>query len=285
MIAVVCALPDRPAAVVRAAAPDLPPMALQQGIYGVVRVRVALEASGAIRDAVVVSTPSRVLQAESIRAARASVFAPARRRCVNVASAYEFRVLYAPDGPRASSPPVPSPSPSPLLSPQPDLARPWQLSWSTGGSYSFMERTVRSSRSYAQVYDTFPISHRAECHGTLLAQALDRVIAALRAARPETWRGGYYRLVHDPTPAPSPAGTPIPRPDVDVVATVRENGYEPGIMDSPTASLKLVTGGIAYEVGYEYGVSPGIRETLPAEIAELTRALDAATPERCARRR
>jgi hypothetical protein len=284
MIPVVCALPDRPASLVRAAAPELPPMALYQGIYGVVRVRVELDRTGAIRNAVIVTTPSRVLVPESLRAARASAFAPARRRCANVASSYEFRVLYAADGPRTSPLPVPPPTPSPSPLPKPDLARPWTLSWSTGGTYSYLDRTVSSSRKYAQVYDTFPISHRAECRGMLSASELDRVVAALRAARPETWRGDYYRLLSDPTPAPSPTGTPASRADVDVVAMVREIGFGSIVMDAPTGGVKLVTGGITYGVGYDFGAFPSTRETVPAEIAELTRALSAATPQRCARR-
>lgn len=259
-------------------------MALQQGIYGVVRVRVELDASGAVRDAVIVSSPSGVLKFESLRAARASTFSPARRHCAHVASAYEFRVLYAEDGPRVPRPPGPSPSPSPTPLPKPDLGKPWRLVWSTDGSYSFLERTVTSSGTYAQLYDTFPTSHRAECSGTLDAPVLERVTAALRRAHPESWHGGY-RLALDPTPAPSPAATPTPRPAVDVVAVVRESFYSPAVMDAPTASLTLTAGGQTYGVGYEYGVTRGVRETIPDEIRELTRALDAATPERCMQRR
>ena len=280
MIPVVCALPDRPASLVRAAAPELPPMALYQGIYGIVRVRVELDRTGAIQDAVIVSTPSRVLEKESLRAARASAFAPARRRCANVASSYEFRVLYAADGPRASSPPAPTPSPLPRA--KPDLALPWQLSWSTHSLYGFMDRSVNSSRSYAQASDTFPLSHRVECRATLSAREFDRVTAALLAAQPETWRGDYYRLVGDPTPAPSPTGTPASRPDVDVVATVRNDEYELGVADAPRVSIKLMAGGTSYDVEYEFGAFPNTHETVPARIAELTRALDAAIPQRCA---
>ncbi|HWT04523.1 MAG TPA: TonB family protein [Xanthomonadales bacterium] len=276
----ICFLPDRPAALVHATAPELPPMALYQGIYGVVRVRVALDASGAVRDAVVVVTPSRVLERESLRAARASTFAPARRHCAHVASTYEFRVLYAEDGPRASPLPGPSPSPSPTPLPKPDLAKPWELMWATVGSYSFTQRTVTSSGVYTQLYDTFPISHRAECRGALDAPALERVAAALRAARPETWRGSY-RLADDPSPSPSPAAVRTPRPAVDVIAAVRENRIFPGIMDAANASLTLDTGGITYRVGYEYGATIGNRETVPAGIADLARVLGAATPERC----
>ena len=263
--------------------PELPAMALQQGIYGVVRVRVELDASGAVRDAVVVSSPSGVLKFESLRAARASTFSPARRHCAHVASAYEFRVLYAEDGPRVPRPPAPSPSPSPTPLPKPDLGNPWRLVWSTEGSYSSLERTVTSLGTYAQVYDTFPTSHRAECSGMLDASVLERVTAALRRAHPESWHGGY-RLAPDPTPAPSPAATP--RPAVDVVAVVREGFvFFRGFADAPTARLTLTAGGQTYGVGYESGVGPGIRETVPDEIRELTRALDAATPERCMQRR
>ena len=283
MIPVVCALPDRPASLVRAAAPELPPMALYQGIYGVVRVRVELDPAGAIRDVAVVSTPSRVLVPESLRAARASAFTPARRLCANVASSYEFRVLYAADGPRASSPAAPAPSPLPR--PKPDLARPWQLSWSTHSLSSFTNRSVSSSRSYAQASDTLPLSHRAECRASFSAPELERVTAALLAAQPETWRGDYYRLVGDPTPAPSSTRTAFSRPDVDVVAMVRDDEYQPGIADAPRVSLKLMAGGTSYDVEYEFGAFPSTHETVPAKIAALTRALGAAIPQRCAPRR
>jgi TonB family protein len=253
--------------------PDLPPMALQQGIGGVVRVRVSLDASGAVRDVVVTSTPSGILRSESLRAARASTFAPARRRCANVASSYEFRVLYDPERPPVL-PPRPAPSPTPASLPVPNFAQPWKLVWSTSGSYSYSTRTLSSSRSYSGVYDTFPISHRAECRVTLSSAAFDRFAAALRESRAERWRPSY-RSGAEPTAAPSPVPVPTSTPAVDVVAVVRGEVFIPHTADAGTSKITLTASGTSYETSFEYGYSPGV-EPVPAEVENLTRAFDAA---------
>ncbi|MDQ6943039.1 MAG: energy transducer TonB [Candidatus Eremiobacteraeota bacterium] len=273
MIPLICMQPDRPAALVRASTPDLPPMALQQGIGGVVRVRVSLDASGAVRDVVVTSTPSGILRSESLRAARASTFAPARRRCVNVASAYEFRVLYDPERPPAL-PPRPTPSPSPMPPPAPNLAQPWQLVWSTSGSYSYSTRTLSSSRSYSRIDDTFPISHRVECRVTLSTAAFERFTAELRASRAERWRSSY-RVGAEPTAAPSPVPVPTSTPAVDVVAVVRGEVFIPHTADAGSSKITLTASRTSYETSFEYGYPPGV-EPVPAEVENLTRAFEAA---------
>lgn len=273
MIPLFCTQPDRPAALVRAALPDLPPMALQQGIGGVVRVRVSLDASGAVRDVVVTSTPSGILRSESLRVARASTFAPARRRCVNVASAYEFRVLYDPERPPVL-PPTPTPSPSPTPLPVPNFAQRWQLVWSTSGSYSYSERTLSSSRSYDRVEDTFPISHRVECRVTLSTPVFERFTAALRASHAERWRTSY-RVGAEPTPAPSPVPVRTSTPAVDVVAVVRGEVFIPRTADLPTSKITLTAGGTSYRTSFDFGYEPGV-EPVPAETTNLTQAFDAA---------
>ena len=265
--------PDRPAALVRASTPDLPPMALQQDIGGVVRVRVSLDASGAVRDVVVTSSPSGILKSESLRAARASTFAPARRRCVNVASAYEFRVLYDPTRPPVL-PPRPTPSPTPAPPPVPDFAQPWELVWSTSGSYSYRTRTLSSSRSYDRVEDTFPISHRVECRVTLPTVAFERFTAALRASRAERWRTSY-RVRAEPMPAPSPMPVRTSAPAVDVVAVVRGEVFIPHTDDLPTSKITLTAGAASYGTSFDFGYEPGV-EPVPAEVTNLTHAFEAA---------
>lgn len=272
MIAAPCNLPDRPPAVVRAGVPAMPPMAEVQGIYGVVRVRVALDTTGAVTDVVVAQSPSQVLIKASVRAARETTYRPARQRCKNVASTYEFRVLYDPNGPRASPPPAPSPTPSSTPAPMPDLARPWRLVWSTDVSYSSVDLTLGSSGSFRRVYDTFPLSHRKECRGRLSAAALKRVVASLGAAHPERWHGSFPLTANPmPTPTPDPRATLVP--EVDVVAVASDGGSRIQIMDAAQGTITLQASGITYSLGYEYGESERIHETLPPEVGGLTRAL------------
>ncbi len=286
MIPLFCMQPDRPAVLVRVAQPEVPPMALQQGIAGVVRVRVALDATGAVRDVAIVSSPSGVLKSESLRAARASTFAPARRRCVNVASSYEFRVLYDPD--RAPELPVlrptPSPTPSPSPQPEPNLSGAWKLTWSVGGSYSYTDRTLSSSRSYARVDDTFPLSHRKDCRTILSGAAFERFVAALQASRPERWLRSYD-TGPEPTLAPTPVPAPTIPPVVDVIAAVRAGFFmPPHTMDGGSSSVTLLAGGLTYGTAIEYFSTYGDWHPIPAAVQDVLHAFDAADAE-CARRR
>ncbi len=258
-------------------------MALQQGIGGVVRVRVALDRIGAVRDVVVVSTPSRILVPETLRAARASTFAPARRRCAGVASSYEFRVLYDDDRERESPPPGPTPSPSPTPLPVPNYAQPWKLTWSGMGTYSDTERTISSARSYTRVDDTFPISHRKACRTTLSPAVFGRVTALLRAARAESWLA-WYNVGTPWRPSPTPVPRPTPRPEVDVIALVRGETIVPHVMDGGSGHLTLTTGGITYQTGFDFGNTPAAAEPGSAAAYDLMRAFDAADAD-CMRRR
>jgi TonB family protein len=282
VIPVFCSQPDRPAALVRAAVPVLPPMALQQGIGGLVRVRVALDARGNVRDVVVTRTPSHVLDRESLRTARESTFAPARRRCVNVASAYEFRVLYDPERPREPSPPAPTPSPSPTPPPALNLALPWTLVWSESGSSSYSTRTLSSTRRFTRVDDTFPTSHHAECHATLSGAAFERAVAALRRSSPERWRPSYG-IGAEATPIPAPAPAPTTAPAADVVAVVRGQVFIPRTADGASSGLTLTTGGSSYRTSFEYGSSWYGAEPISAEVQDVMRALRTADAECAAR--
>ena len=285
MIPLFCMQPDRPAALVRAARPEVPPMAVQQGIAGIVRVRVALDATGAVRDVAIVSSPSGVLKSESLRAARASTFAPARRRCTNVASSYEFRVLYDPD--RAPELPVlgptATPTPSPSPPPAPNLSGAWKLTWSAGGSYSFTDRTLSSSRSYARVDDTFPLSHRKDCHTTLSAAAFERFVAVLQASQPERWLRSYD-VGPEPTLAPTAVPAPTIPPVVDVIAAVRAHFFiAPRTMDGGSSTLTLTAGSLTYGSAFEYVSAYGDWHPIPTTVQDLMHAFDAADAE-CARR-
>jgi TonB family protein len=285
MIPLLCTQPDRPAALVQAARPEVPPMALQQGIAGVVRVRVALDATGAVRDVAILSSPSGVLKSESLRVARASTFAPARRRCTNVASEYEFRVLYDPDRP-AELPvlrPTPAPTPSPSPPPAPNLSRAWKLTWSTGGTSTYTDRTLSSSRAYARIDDSFPLSHRKECHTTLSGAAFERFVAALQASSPDRWLRSYD-VGPEPTPAPTAVSAPTIAPAVDVIAAVRAGfSIPPRTMDGGSSSLTLTAGGVAYETAFEYFSTYGDWHPIPSAVQDVMHAFNAADAE-CARR-
>jgi hypothetical protein len=62
---------------------------------------------------------------------------------------------------------------------------------------------------------------------------------------------------------------------------VRDERYNPVLVDAPSRRFTLMAGGITYRVDYEYAALPGMRVTVPVEIAELARVLTATAPERC----
>lgn len=88
--AAACAAPYVEAALVRAMAVDMPPMAAQQGITGIVRVQVALDDRGVATYARVWSSPSAILNSAALTAAKASAYRGAIFRCRPVPSGYEF---------------------------------------------------------------------------------------------------------------------------------------------------------------------------------------------------
>lgn len=89
-----CAAHDVPPRVVRAAEPDTPLLAQQQGIFGIVRVRVSLDADGMPIAVKVQDSPSAVLNKSAIFAARRSTYEPGLRDCVPVPSDYLFSVSF-----------------------------------------------------------------------------------------------------------------------------------------------------------------------------------------------
>jgi outer membrane biosynthesis protein TonB len=92
-----CARPDVAAATVTAATPDTPPMAEAQGITGDVEVVVSLDAQSRLIGARVRTSPSLLLNAAALSAARASVFRTAVHDCVPTAADYVFTVAFTAD--------------------------------------------------------------------------------------------------------------------------------------------------------------------------------------------
>jgi TonB family protein len=70
-------------------------MAAQQGIYGIVRVLVDLDETGAVTGAKIISSPSVLLNGASLAAARKSKYEPAMRACEAVSSHYAFTVEFS----------------------------------------------------------------------------------------------------------------------------------------------------------------------------------------------
>jgi hypothetical protein len=85
-----CAIPDVEPYVLTAVAPFDPPMAVQEGIHGPVNVIVSLDARSNVVGAVVQSSPSQLLDAAAIQAAKASTYATRIANCVPVASYIVF---------------------------------------------------------------------------------------------------------------------------------------------------------------------------------------------------
>ena len=89
-----CARPDVPATTIRAPAPEMPPLALQQGIAGTVVVIVSLDAQSRIVATRIGSSPSAVLNAAALAAARGSQFKTEVKNCVPRGADYTFSVEF-----------------------------------------------------------------------------------------------------------------------------------------------------------------------------------------------
>jgi TonB family protein len=89
-----CARPNVPATTLRPMEPDTPPLAVQQGISGTVQVVVSLDAQSRITGTRVQSSPSAVLNAAALAAARGSQFRTEVRNCEPVAADYIFSVEF-----------------------------------------------------------------------------------------------------------------------------------------------------------------------------------------------
>jgi TonB family protein len=80
--------------VLDAAFPRLPAAAQTQAITGIVYVAIVLAADGGVADTNIILTPSQLLDASALQAARATKYAPAVLRCAPVPAAYVFAVGY-----------------------------------------------------------------------------------------------------------------------------------------------------------------------------------------------
>jgi TonB family protein len=87
-----CGRPDVVAATLRALEPELPALAQQQGVSGTVDVVVTLDASSRIVAARIAHSPSVLLDAAALAAARGSVFRTETRGCIPIPAEYLFRV-------------------------------------------------------------------------------------------------------------------------------------------------------------------------------------------------
>jgi len=90
-----CARPNIPATTLRPLEPDTPALAQQQGISGVVQVVVSLDAQSRVVGTRIQSSPSAVLNASALAAARGSQFRTEVRNCESVAADYIFSVDFS----------------------------------------------------------------------------------------------------------------------------------------------------------------------------------------------
>jgi TonB family protein len=93
-----CAIPNLKASTLSAAVPDTPPAAAQQGIGGTVQVRVSLDASSHVAAASIISSPSVLLNAAALVAARQSRFQTEVQNCVPIAKDFVFTVTFVNGG-------------------------------------------------------------------------------------------------------------------------------------------------------------------------------------------
>jgi protein TonB len=89
-----CARPNVPATTIHAIEPDTPPMAAQQGISGVVQVKVALDENSHILGTSIYQSPSAILNSAALNAARNSTFQTEVRDCKPIAASYLFSVEF-----------------------------------------------------------------------------------------------------------------------------------------------------------------------------------------------
>ncbi len=90
-----CARPNVPPGTDRAIEPDMPAMAQQQGITGDVTIDISLDENNHIVAASVESSPSKILNAAALSAARQSTFHTEIRNCKPIAATYRFVVTFA----------------------------------------------------------------------------------------------------------------------------------------------------------------------------------------------
>ena len=90
-----CAVHDLPATTLRATQPDPPAMAMSAHLTGTVEILVSLDADSHVTAATIVKSPSVVLNAGSLDAARQSTFRTTIHDCKPVPSQYIFSIEYS----------------------------------------------------------------------------------------------------------------------------------------------------------------------------------------------
>jgi TonB family protein len=90
----ICVTPNVPAVTLRAAMPQTPPMAAQQGVQGTVQVLVMLDADSNVTSTRISSSTSVMFNAAAIDAVRHSMFRTAMRDCRPIPSEYLFSVRF-----------------------------------------------------------------------------------------------------------------------------------------------------------------------------------------------
>ena len=89
-----CAAPNVPPAIVRGYQPDVPAAAAQRRISGTVDVVIRLDESSRLVGIAIAASPSALLNAAALAAARGSVFRTEVRNCEPVAADYLFSVEF-----------------------------------------------------------------------------------------------------------------------------------------------------------------------------------------------
>lgn len=89
-----CANPNSPPTTISAYPPEMPPLAQQQGITGTVRVKVTLDANSNVVSAIVMQSPSALLNQAAVQAAKQSKFKTEVKNCVPQAADYLFLVEF-----------------------------------------------------------------------------------------------------------------------------------------------------------------------------------------------
>ena len=87
-----CARPNIAATTIRATEPETPALAQQQGISGIVQIVVSLDVQSRVVGTRIQSSPSAVLNAAALAAARGSQFRTEVKNCEPIAADYVFSV-------------------------------------------------------------------------------------------------------------------------------------------------------------------------------------------------
>ena len=152
-----CARPNIPAMVVHAAEADVPAMAQQQGIGGNVQVVVSLDANNRVTAARIQSSPSAILNAAALRAARESTFQTEFRNCAPIAADYVFNVVFPVDPQIGTS----SGGPIVVITGQGVASRPPDVATLSAGIVTNDDDSAAAAAKNAAIYDALKTRLRA----------------------------------------------------------------------------------------------------------------------------